>query len=88
MTPTERRIFRKLIDAYRIIRGAYHHDMHHEAPSMNDLQAEAERILALSDDEVIAEATAEGLNVADEAARGRAILQKAIERNLKPGGRQ
>lgn len=38
ITPTEYKLIEDLAEAYRIMRAAYHHDMHREPPAMNDLQ--------------------------------------------------
>lgn len=46
MTQVERKAFEELADAYRILREAYHRDMHRESPPLSDLQIRVQAILA------------------------------------------
>jgi hypothetical protein len=46
MTYTEREVFTDLANAYRILREAYHHDMHKQPPAANALQIRVAGILA------------------------------------------
>lgn len=46
MTDEEFRVFSELAEAYRIIREAYHHDMHREQPPSNALQERVGEIIA------------------------------------------
>jgi hypothetical protein len=47
MTTAEIKLVRELADAYRILREAYHHGMHKEAPAKNDLQIRVDSLLAV-----------------------------------------
>ena len=46
MTRTEARLVQSLLDAYRVLREAYHHDMHREAPAKTDLEIQIAKLLA------------------------------------------
>jgi hypothetical protein len=46
MTQEEMKLVAELADAYRILREAYHHDMHKEPPAKTDLQKRIDGLLA------------------------------------------
>ncbi len=46
MTDEEFSVFSELAGAYRILREAYHHDMHHETVPKNALQERVAEIIA------------------------------------------
>lgn len=46
MIVIERQLLEELANAYRIIREAYHHDMHREPPAMNTLQIRIQDLLS------------------------------------------
>lgn len=48
MTMDERQTIEELANAYRLLREAYHHDMHKEPPAMNALQIRVQTMLAIA----------------------------------------
>ena len=46
MNNEELSVFTDLAEVYRILREAYHHDIHREAPALNDLQLRVREMIA------------------------------------------